>query len=161
MEPRIEMLSEKKLVGKSIKMSLENNKTTQLWKSFMSNRQSINNIVNSDLYSIQIYDNTLNFKGFNLATKFDKWAAIEVDSFDLIPNGMKAYSLKSGLYAVFVHKGPTSEFQKTFQYIFGQWLPFSDYILDKRAHFELLGEKYKNNSPDSEEEVWIPIKPKA
>jgi len=29
-----------------------------------------------------------------------------------------------------------------------------------QAHFELLGEKYKNNHPDSEEEVWIPIKEK-
>jgi len=45
-------------------------------------------------------------------------------------------------------------------YIMSQWLPNSKYILDHRPHFELLGAKYKNNSPDSEEEVWIPIKEK-
>jgi hypothetical protein len=28
-------------------------------------------------------------------------------------------------------------------------------------HFEVLGDKYKNNDPSSEEEVWIPIKPKV
>lgn len=29
------------------------------------------------------------------------------------------------------------------------WLPNSDYLLDDRPHFELLGDKYKNNDPNS------------
>jgi len=37
-------------------------------------------------------------------------------------------------------------------------LPNSDYELDNRPHFEILGKKYKNNSADSEEEIWIPVK---
>jgi AraC family transcriptional regulator len=32
--------------------------------------------------------------------------------------------------------------------------------LDDRPHFEVLGEKYKNNDPTSEKEIWIPILPK-
>ncbi|EPE83362.1 GyrI-like small molecule binding domain protein [Leptospira noguchii str. 1993005606] len=40
-------------------------------------------------------------------------------------------------------------------YIFQEWLPNSGYKL--KPHFELLGSKYKNNDPTSEEEVWIPI----
>ncbi len=159
-KPRIEILPNKKLVGKSIKMSLANNKTVELWQSFMPKRKSINNTVGSNLYSMQIYNDSLNFKNFNPNTEFEKWAAIEVVGFDTIPNDMKTYTLKGGLYAVFIHKGPASDFQKTFQYIFSQWLPLSDYKLDNRAHFELLGEKYKNNDPNSEEEVWIPIRPK-
>jgi AraC family transcriptional regulator len=42
-------------------------------------------------------------------------------------------------------------------YIFNTWLPQSNYQLAPRPHFEILGEKYKNNHPDSEEEIWIPI----
>jgi len=38
---RIELLSDKNLVGKSTKMSLANNKTADLWKSFMPMRKSI------------------------------------------------------------------------------------------------------------------------
>jgi AraC family transcriptional regulator len=34
------------------------------------------------------------------------------------------------------------------------------YFLDDRPHFEILGDKYKNGDPDSEEEIWIPIKQK-
>ena len=47
-----------------------------------------------------------------------------------------------------------------FQYIFSEWIPQSDYSVDDRPHFEVLGAKYKNNDPDSEEEIWIPIKKK-
>jgi AraC family transcriptional regulator len=39
-------------------------------------------------------------------------------------------------------------------------LPNSNYHLDDRPHFEILGEKYKNADPGSEEEIWIPIKAK-
>jgi AraC family transcriptional regulator len=68
--------------------------------------------------------------------------------------------LKDGLYAVFLHKGAASTGGKTFKYIFETWLPNSCYLLDNRPHFEILGAKYKNDDPGSEEEVWIPIKQK-
>jgi predicted transcriptional regulator YdeE len=32
--------------------------------------------------------------------------------------------------------------------------------IDNRPHFEVLGDKYKNNDPSSEEEIWIPIRKK-
>jgi AraC family transcriptional regulator len=35
-------------------------------------------------------------------------------------------------------------------------LPGSEYFLDNRPHFEVLGDKYKNNDPTSEEEIWKP-----
>jgi AraC family transcriptional regulator len=94
-------------------------------------------------------------------TEFVKWAALEVEDFSYIPEYMQAYTLAGGLYAVFIHIGPPAAFEKTFQYIFNEWLPHSIYTLDDREHFEILGAKYKNNEPDSEEEIWIPIKPKA
>jgi AraC family transcriptional regulator len=37
-------------------------------------------------------------------------------------------------------------------------LPASGYELDDRPHFEILGERYKNNDPDSEEELWFPVR---
>ncbi len=158
MKPRIEVLPEKRLIGKSLRMSLANNKTAVLWKHFMQNRSTILNNIGDDLFSIQIYDETTYLNGFNLQSEFTKWACIEVADFKNIPNGFYSLTLPKGLYALFQHKGPPSEFPKTMQFILGHWLPNSDYMLDHRPHFELLGPKYKNNHPDSEEEVWIPIK---
>jgi len=160
MNVRIETLSKKTLVGKSLRMSLVENKTRELWQSFMPHRSSIENTISTDLYSLQVYDSSTYFRNFNPSTEFTKWAAIEVARLDNIPTGFKTFVIPEGLYAVFIHKGLVSDFPKTMNYIMSQWLPHSDYSLEDRPHFELLGDKYKNNSEDSEEEVWIPIKEK-
>ncbi len=156
---RIETLKEKKLVGKQIKMSLANNKTGELWRNFMPKRREITNNVGSEFYSIEVYEPSY-FDNFNPHAMFEKWAAIEVSDFDNIPDEMETITLKGGLYAVFLHKGLASTGPQTFQYIFGTWLPNSDYLLDDRPHFEVMGEKYKNEDPNSEEELWVPIKQK-
>lgn len=158
MQPRIETLPEKKLVGKSLRMSLAQNRTAQLWKSFMPERKMIKNTVGSELFSMQVYDKSLDFKDFNPQTEFTKCAMIETTSFENIPENMETRILEGGLYAVFVHQGMAKDFPKTAQYIFNQWLPNSNYELDQREHFELLGEKYNPINENSEEEVWIPIK---
>jgi AraC family transcriptional regulator len=161
MEPRIESLPEKKLIGKRLTMTLTHNRTAELWQSFMPHRKDIQNSLSTDLFCMQVFDSSLDFKDFNPDTVFEKWAAKEVSDFTDIPEGMETHTLTGGLYAVFIHLGPASMGPRTFQYIFETWLPNSEYELDKREHFELLGEKYKNNQPDSEEEVWIPIQKKA
>lgn len=158
---RIELLPTKKLVGVSKRMSLAQNKTKELWQSFMVRRKEVKNSIGSDLYSMQVYDQLLDVKKLITNLEFTKWAAIEVTDFSVVPDGTETYEMSGGEYAVFIHKGDASEFQRTFQHIFGVWFPKSGYELDHREHFEVLGEKYKNNEPDSEEEVWIPIKPKA
>jgi AraC family transcriptional regulator len=160
MEHRIEIIAEKKLIGKRVKMTLSDNRTFELWKSFMPERKKIINNLTSELFSLQVYGKNFNFKEFSFCEEFEKWAAVEVCDLDSIPENMEPIILTGGLYAVFIHKGPASTGQKTFQYIYTTWLPGSGYDVDNRPHFEILGNKYKHEDPDSEEEVWIPIKPK-
>ncbi|WAC02027.1 GyrI-like domain-containing protein [Lacinutrix neustonica] len=71
---------------------------------------------------------------------------------------MTCYNLQGGLYAVFRYKGLVQDFSKLLQYIFTEWMPKSQYTLDHRAHFQVLGEHYKKDSPDSQEDVYIPIR---
>ena len=160
MEPRIEILFEKKLVGKRMDMTFSDNKTFELWNAFMPKKKEIQNCIGTDLYSIQIYD-PLFFENFNPDNEFEKWATIEVSNFEAVPDEMESFILKNGHYAVFLYRGAASAAASTFQYILGTWLPNSLYSLDDRPHFEILGEKYKNEDPTSEEEIWIPIKPKS
>jgi AraC family transcriptional regulator len=157
MEPRIETNKEIKVIGKKMLMSFSRNTTFELWNGFMPRRKEIQNAIGTDLYSIQIYS-PLFFDNFNPNTQFEKWAAIEVTDFETIPHEMEALALPGGLYAVFLYHGAASQADQTFQYIFGTWIPNSGYSLDNRPHFEILGKKYKNEDPDSEEEIWIPIK---
>ncbi|RYU95331.1 AraC family transcriptional regulator [Emticicia agri] len=155
LQPRVEILHEKKLIGKHLAMSFADNKTRELWRSFIPYRKEITNAVGSELYSLQLYSPAF-FSPFNPHELFEKWAAVEVTDFDAIPEGMEAFTLTRGLYAVFLHKGSSTD-NSTFQYIFSSWLPDSEYMLDDRPHFELLGTKYKNADPNSEE-IWVPVR---
>jgi AraC family transcriptional regulator len=161
MVPRIESLSETRLIGKKAIMSFANNKTVELWQSFSPGRKEIKNPVSSDLYSVDIYNDTNFFADFNPLKEFEKWAAIKVKDFDTIPVEMDKLTIPEGQYAVFHYRGKPSEAQKTFQYIYGIWLPDSNFEMDDRPYFALMGEKYKGEDPESEEEFWIPIKKKA
>ena len=158
MTPRIETTVERKLVGKRTTMSLANNRTSDLWKDFMPRRKEIINVVTNGFISMTVY-RSAHFIDFKPTNEFEKWAAVEVSNFETVPKGMETFVLQGGLYAVFDYKGSSND-PTIFQYIFGTWLPNSKYIVDNRPHFEVLGEKYKNNDPTSEEEIWIPIKQK-
>lgn len=136
-------------------MSLTNNKTGQLWGKFGPKIKEIKNRVSQDKISMQIYD-ALYYHKFNPNNVFEKWAAVEVTSFENMDKEMQSFTLQEGLYAVFDYKGSSSD-NSIFQYIFWKWLPNSPYLIDNRPHFELLNEKYTNNDPNSEEEIWIPI----
>jgi AraC family transcriptional regulator len=156
MKPRIVTASEKKLIGKQLIMSFADYKAGELWKSFMPRRKEINNNLSPDLISMTVYNPT-HFLNFSPANAFEKWAVIEVSDFNNVPYEMDTFTLAGGLYAVFDYKGLNTD-DSIFRYIYGEWIPSSDYDLDNRPHFEILGDKYKNGDPESEEEIWIPIK---
>lgn len=146
------------MVGLSINMSYQNNKTFELWNGFMSRRKELKHTVQPNLYSIQQYPLSFMESGFNPTTEFTKWACIETKSIEDMPNEFKSFNFEGGLYAVFSHKGDQEQFIKHWQWIFNSWLPQSCYVLDHRIHFEILGPHYKQNSSDSEECICIPIK---
>ncbi|GAB3171386.1 GyrI-like domain-containing protein [Telluribacter humicola] len=158
MEPSIVPLTEKKLVGNRLRMSLTDNRTGELWRGFLPRRKDVHNQISSELYSIQEYEPGY-FKSFSPDKEFDKWAAVEVTDFEAVPDDMETFILPTGLYAVFHYKGLSTD-TSVYQYIYTTWLPASEYQLDHRPHFEVLGDKYKNNDPASEEDIWIPIKPR-
>jgi AraC family transcriptional regulator len=151
-------LTARMIVGKRMRMTFSDNRTSELWRSFMPRRKEIINTKSSVLYSIQIYGKEFDFRNFDPEAEFEKWAGVEVEDFNSVPAGMETFVLEEGLYAVFLHKGPAGKGEETFRYIFSNWLPQSGYLIDNRPHFEILGEKYKNDDPASEEEIWIPVK---
>ncbi len=89
---------------------------------------------------------------------FTKWGTMEALPDEKVPPGMSEFILPGGLYAVFIHMGPSTDFHRTLAYIYGQWIPKSEYKLDERPQFEVLGDRYIGpNHTNNEEEVWVPI----
>lgn len=81
---------------------------------FCASKKEIQNTIGTDLFSLQNYENINPFEDFKPETIFEKWATIEVTDFNNIPEGMEAFTLRGGLYAVFDYKGNSPEI---FQYI--------------------------------------------
>lgn len=158
MQPKITITPTRKLIGMSLETSLIENKTMQLFKAFMPRKKEVQCTVNKAVFDIRIYSPDY-YKKFNPAAKFTKWAAVEVSIFEEMPDGMKPMTLPSGQYAVFTIKSVDSN-PSFFQYIFMEWLPNSNYLLDSRPHFDILGEGIQQRLPDAEEEIWIPIQEK-
>ena len=104
--------------------------------------------------------NENHFEGNFFQKEFLKSVATQVKEFIGVPQDMDMIEIPESIYAVFQYKGSQKNAHKAFRFIFGTWLPKSGYELDNRPHFEILGAKYKQNSDDSEEEIWIPIKKK-
>ncbi len=160
-EPRIKTIPEQQLIGLSVTMSLTENRTGDLWKTFMTQMIQKNGPVSAPKYSIQVYEDVGYFNSFDPNKRFTKWACIAAEDCTVVPEGFQPFKLESGTYAVFDYQGTPADFPKMAQWIYGQWLPSSPYQLDHRPHFESLGKAYKKDSPDSKETVWIPIKPKS
>ncbi|MFN4892319.1 MAG: GyrI-like domain-containing protein [Bacteroidota bacterium] len=159
MTPRIETIPEKKFIGMRMSLSYADYRIGELWSSFMPRRKEIKNPVSTDLFGITIY-RPAHFEYFNPANTFEKWAAVEVTNDEQVPLGLETLAFKGGHYAIFTYVGPNTGIAAFYQYIFTEWLPNSAYMLDDRPHVEVLGHKYKNNDPASEEDIWIPILPK-
>lgn len=159
--PEVKHITVKKLVGIKVSTSLADDKTSLLWKRFMSSREAIRNEKNSDLFSVQVYGENFIEGEFDTNSVFEKWAAMEVENHDFIPKGLQKLEIPEGDYAVFTHHGTAQQFAETSRFIFEEWLPNSDYRLEPRPHFEVLGKEYKGpENPESEEKIWIPIKKK-
>jgi len=150
--------SSKKLFGIKIEMSISVNKTFLLWNKFMSLKKLINYDIISDLISLQVYNKDY-FKPFDPNKEFIKYAPKEVHNFSNLLNDFLCFELEVGLYLIFEHKGNNNG-HETLNYIINVWFPNSAYDFDNRTHFEVLSEKYDKDSDNSEEEIWIPFKPR-
>lgn len=157
MRSRLEIIPKRYFAGRRNEMSLVNNTTLELWKSFMPRKKEITSVKGEELYSIELYPHQY-FKAFDPSASFEKWAAVEIHDKSLLPEGIEILTIPKGQYVVFTYKGSSSGVPQAYAFIFRQWLPASDFELDNRPHFAVMGEKYKNDSEDSEEELWIPIR---
>jgi AraC family transcriptional regulator len=159
MELSITHIKSMSLAGKVIQTSLAENRTKALWQSLMRDKAYFPPKEFQHLYSVEIYPNTY-FKTFDPTQTFQKWACVEWPDEHPLPHGFSAITIPEGLYAVCHYKGHHLKAFQTFQYLFNEWLPASDYVVDQRPHFEHMGKGYRGDSDDSEEFFYIPLAPK-
>jgi len=160
LEMRFEDLAPVNLVGVSARMSYIEDATPQLWRTLMPRRGEIPNRTATSYISMRIYEPA----GMSIEqmfapdTVFEKWAAVEVSEFGLLPDGIRTHTIAGGRYAVFLHKSGAGEFANSMRYIFSKWLPSSGYRLDDREQFERVPAGWRADDPKGQEEIWIPLR---
>jgi AraC family transcriptional regulator len=160
-QPKIVLAPEKLLAGYQMEMSFAVDKTPQLFRKFMPQRFNIPHKTSEHIFLVNIFPPQLTLSEITIETLFHKWGTQEVSAKSVLPEGMDYFTLPGGHYAVFIHKGPASEFARTFDFIFGQWLPQSEWMYDYSRHrFELIPPGNRPDDPQAEEEIWIPVKAK-
>ena len=143
------------LCGASEAMSLQTFTPWTLWPRVMPRLAQIRNRSSQDLISLRNFNGIPVF-GPQANPNFTYWGGVEVLEAN---KGFEHLEIPAGTYAVFHYKGLSSD-STIWRYIYSQWLPNSKWELDERPHFERLGSKYKNDYPTSEEDIYIPIRPK-
>jgi AraC family transcriptional regulator len=156
--PTLTTAQPRRLLGIRIQTILAENHAAELWRGFRPRVLEITNRTGTDFFDVKRYGPDMANGQFTPASVFEKWAAVEVSDYDHIPPGMEALDLPGGLYAVFVHHGRASAFARTYQYIFGTWLPTSGYLLEDRPHFDIMGPAYRPDDPAATEEIWLPVR---
>ena len=93
-------------------------------------------------------------------TGFEYMCAIEVDSFDGIPDGTGRMKVPDQRYAIFVHEGPMPMIADTWQEILN-WLVTDKYESAHTPDFERYDSHFIPGAPSNKVEIWVGIKPKS
>jgi len=157
-EPKIIELAGTRLLGSRVRTSFVNDRTSELWRRFRTVSSTVSGRIGGESYSVKVYDESYSFERFDPTAEFDKWAAVAAGDDADVPEGLELLIIPAGKYAEFVHVGPASAAPRTFGYIFGVWLPASEFELDLRPHFEILPEGYDPFDEQAEEKVLIPLR---
>lgn len=84
--------------------------------------------------------------------------AVEVRRFSEIPSILVGKTVTGGRYLLFIHRGPRRKVAKTYQYIYEEYLPNSNYTPNRNYNFEYYGSACTDvEDEDLETEIYIPV----
>lgn len=150
MEPKIVIRPAFTVVGVRYHGKNENNEIPQMWEAFGPRMHEVKQVINPQVcYGIS--DNM-----DEDTHEFDYIAGCEVASAADIPEGMVSWVVPAGTYAIFTTTLP--RVGQTFQHAYHTWMPQSGYQGTGGPDFELYDEQFDPRDPQSEFDLYIPIK---
>jgi AraC family transcriptional regulator len=149
--PEIVIFQPKYVAGFRFQMSIENNNIIEMWEKLNAQLAKQNYIsMNNNRYSIYETGDTCLSNTFNKNSETTVFIGIETSCDANIPEGMELKEISGGKYAKFMHKDTVENLLSTYYFIWGVWLPKSDFELDNRDDLECYTE--------SQIEIYFPIK---
>ncbi|MCB0804158.1 MAG: AraC family transcriptional regulator [Bacteroidales bacterium] len=85
-------------------------------------------------------------------------ACLTIDKEATAEGEMGVKEIAGGKYVVFLHEGSYENFQASYDYIFGEWLPGNNSQLREEPSFELYLNSPEDTAPENlKTEIWVPI----
>ncbi len=152
MEPEIIEHPAMKIVGIATQYDDGDLSLPKLWSAFRPYRDSIPNRAGKDFFGI--YES---YEESEDETRFVYICSAQVSNFDDVPEGMITRELEAQTYARFTHTGPIANLENTLRYIWGSWLPKSNYEYADKPDFELLPAGFNDADPENVIYLNIPV----
>jgi AraC family transcriptional regulator len=135
-----------------MEMPETNEKCPALWGKFMQNAKHFDN--NESLACLGVCSMIEDSQTFMYMAGFASEEPQEN------PTDFDELVIEPAKYAVFTHKGSVMNLCNSFDYIYNEWLPNSDYEVRKdHEEFELYDERFNpQDDQNSEIDIYIPIK---
>ncbi|MEL6538892.1 MAG: AraC family transcriptional regulator [Bacteroidota bacterium] len=153
--PTVIQLEEKRLVGLSffIHQDQESIDLTREWTHLMKEAPQIpNKATPESYYQVQYWSDTQDWQGMHF------FLGAEVEHLQEVPPQLVIKVIPRGTYLRFTHQGLSKNVGYTYQYIYQEYLPETEYKLPLPFNFEYYGEKYLSPTNEaSESYVYIPI----
>lgn len=147
--PEILMLEETKVAGLRGMTSLSDNRLPALWEQFLHSTG-----IGCGICETQ--RTTYTREG---DVSFSALVGSPVKACGNVPQALAQKTLSAGRYAVFTHRGTFANLFKTYQYIYGTWLPAAKEELDGREDFEVYEREVKAFDDNGNEvKIFIPVK---
>ncbi len=156
-QPKIVVREETKLVGMTLKTTVEDNLKNFTIAKFH------NEIFNSRMCEIKGIKNSNIKHGICVSEEngVDLYhtACVEVGEDYSIPDGMELIIMPYSRYMRFLHNGPPERIPETYYYIYKEWIPYSGYELSKIGKDLQVYDynKFDIYSEEFEMEIFVPI----
>ncbi|HPP74677.1 MAG TPA: GyrI-like domain-containing protein [Armatimonadota bacterium] len=158
MEPKIITREEIKLIGMQYIGNNSNGEIPKLWENFLPRIEEIKN-QSGECVCYGVCECLCEGEcKCGCGGDFSYIAAREVSSFDDVPEGMITRTIPASKYAVFTHKGLLESLNKTFEDIYSKWIPAAGLEIAGSYDFEYYDEQFKDFAPDSELDIYVPVK---
>lgn len=157
-EPEIVTLDAMTIVGMQSLVSMKHNVIHELWIRFMESGFEIENKAYEGVHvSISWGYKDVGDDG-KKETQFFHLVGAPVTHRGDIPPGFTYKEIAIQKYAKFVHKGSLTTLGQTYDEIFTQWLPASDYLYDVgKCDVEWYDERFRYGEEDSELDIYVPV----
>ncbi len=156
MEPKFKRLDDLIVVGLQTLNTCHYNVIPVLWQRFLKRESEVQHVAIENVGIGVSFD--IEKKGKD--SEYFHLVGHPVSNTGEIPEGMTYRKIPAHDYAVFTHHGPLSTLGKTYDFIYGEWLPQSEYEYDDSNELEWYDERFDPESEESEFDIYVPIKKK-